>query len=414
MTDHLPAQVEHWQSIETVSRNHFRKARIQEIRTPLLEVTELFSRGIGEATDVVGKEMYTFLDRSQRSCTLRPEGTASVARAIIQHGLLSKGPQRLWYAGPMFRYERPQAGRLRQFHQLGVEFIGLDSVTSEVELISVAWDLFQKLGLKGLNLEINTLGTKNDRNEYREKIFSWLEERFDKLDTDSQERLYKNPLRILDSKNPSTKDLLEDAPNLEESLCKESYERFISLQTTLEQLNIPFNVNKRLVRGLDYYSQTAFEITTDQLGAQSTICGGGRYDDLIEQLGGNRTPAIGWAIGLERLLILLKDSFLASSIPNVYIVNRGNTAEICALDITRKLRIEGLVVEIDHSQSSFNKQLKRADRSGAPWAFIIGDDEISRGEIIIKSLKLEKKDNAAFQQIVSITDIELMKSILSS
>ena len=290
MSDLLPEQIRLWQAVESVIRNHFRRAGIQEIRTPLLEVTELFARGIGEATDVVGKEMYSFLDRGDRSCTLRPEGTASVVRAVVQHGLLSQGAQKLWYAGPMFRYERPQAGRQRQFHQIGVEFLGVSSARSDVEAIVLAWDLLADLGLQGLQLEINSLGTPADRQRYRAQLVAWLQERADQLDVDSQQRLTSNPLRILDSKIKSTQALLADAPTLLGALSDESSARFEEVQRFLLQLGIPFHVNACLVRGLDYYGHTAFEITSDQLGAQATVCGGGRYDGLVEKLGGAATP----------------------------------------------------------------------------------------------------------------------------
>jgi len=254
------------------------RSGVEEIRTPLLETTDLFTRGIGEVTDVVGKEMYSFLDRGDRSCTLRPEGTASVVRAALQHGLLSQGTQKLWYSGPMFRYERPQAGRQRQFHQIGVEFLGVSSARSDVEVIVLAWDLLHDLGVSRLELQINSLGTLEDRQKYRQKFVHWLEAREDQLDTDSQQRLITNPLRILDSKNSTTQALLADAPTLLDALSEQSSQRFEAVQRFLNQLAIPFQLNPRLVRGLDYYGHTAFEITSDQLGAQATVCGGDRYN----------------------------------------------------------------------------------------------------------------------------------------
>ncbi|MEC9028114.1 MAG: histidine--tRNA ligase, partial [Cyanobacteriota bacterium] len=344
MVDLLPEQTRRWQAVESVARDHFRRAGLQEIRTPLLEVTELFARGIGEATDVVGKEMYTFVDRGDRSCTLRPEGTASVVRAALQHGLLSQGPQRLWYGGPMFRYERPQAGRQRQFYQIGVEYLGVGSPRSDAEVIALAWALLVDLGVQGLVLEINSLGTLQDRQKYREELVAWLEARSDQLDDDSRKRLYTNPLRILDSKNPAISELLQDAPTLFEALSVESKARFEEVQVDLEALQIPFQLNPRLVRGLDYYGHTAFEITSDQLGAQATVCGGGRYDGLVEQLGGAPTPAFGWAFGMERLMLLLEAAasinpsgsaarLTASTRPDLYVVNRGEQAERVALVI---------------------------------------------------------------------------------
>ena len=390
MVDLLPPQTALWQRLEATARRHFERAVIREIRTPLLEPTELFARGIGEATDVVGKEMYTFLDRGERSCTLRPEGTASVVRAAIQHGVLSQGPQRLWYTGPMFRYERPQAGRQRQFHQIGVEFLGFADARSDVEAIAVAWDLLADLGVGGLVLEINSLGSPEDRARYRAELVAWLQARRDQLDPHSQERLETNPLRILDSKDPSTQALLAEAPTLADSLAPESRERFGRVQEGLAALAIPFQLNPRLVRGLDYYSHTAFEITSSQLGAQATVCGGGRYDGLVEQLGGPATAAIGWALGMERLVLLLSQAHaggLAGHPPDIFVVNRGAAAEGLALELTCALRRQGRAVELDLSGAAFAKQFKRADRSGARWALVIGDGEAEQGEVVVKDLR---------------------------
>ncbi len=387
MVDLLPAQTKGWQKVESVALDHFSRAGLQEIRTPIIEQTELFSRGIGENTDVVGKEMYNFDDRGGRSCTLRPEGTASVARSIVQHGLLNNGPQRLWYRGPMFRYERPQAGRQRQFHQIGVEFVGLASVMSEAEVISIAWGLLKDLGLNDLTLELNSLGSNQDRNVFKEELKNWLNQRFDLLDEDSKKRINVNPLRILDSKNNSTKELLYEAPSLCDFLSDESKTRFDYLQELLDKINIPYKINNNLVRGLDYYSHTAFEITSVHLGSQSTVCGGGRYDNLISDLGGTKTPSIGWAIGMERLIILAGDSILDSESPDVYVIHRGKKAEQLALNITLQLRSSNLTIELDYSGSSFSKQFKRADKSRAKWAIIIGEDEVSKGQLLIKKLR---------------------------
>ena len=393
MVDLLPAQTGVWQHIEAVAREHFRCAAVHEIRTPLLEVTELFCRGIGEATDVVGKEMYTFLDRGERSCTLRPEGTASVVRAAIQHGLLTQGSQRFWYGGPMFRYERPQAGRQRQFHQLGMEFLGVSDARSDVEAIAIAWDLLSALGLQGLQLELNTLGSAADRLIYRDQLVAFLQDQRDALDPDSQDRLERNPLRILDSKNPSTQALLAGAPTLAQALTDESRIRFDQVQAGLGALEIPFTLNPRLVRGLDYYSHTAFEITSSQLGAQATVCGGGRYDGLVEQLGGPPTPAIGWALGMERLVLLLSQGPESIAVaPDLYVVNRGTLAEAQALSFARRLRQAGLSVELDSSGAAFGKQFKRADRSSANWAAVLGDAEAERGSVLLKPLRAEQPE----------------------
>ena len=418
MVDLLPGTLQRWQAVEAVAREHFLRSGFGEIRTPLLESTDLFCRGIGEGTDVVGKEMYSFSDRGDRSCTLRPEGTASVVRAAVQHGLLSQGAQKLWYAGPMFRYERPQAGRQRQFHQIGVEWLGAESARSDVEVIALAWDLLAHLGVGGLELEINSLGTPEDRQAYRAALVAWLEQRMDQLDADSQARLTTNPLRILDSKNPATQALLEQAPPLADALSPESRHRFALVQQGVTALGFPYQLNSRLVRGLDYYGHTAFEITSDQLGAQATVCGGGRYDGLIGQLGGPATPAIGWALGMERLLLVLEAAAQADPAgpaarlvrrpaPDAYLVNRGERAESAGLALARALRQQGLTVELDSSGSAFGKQFKRADRSGARWAVVLGDEEAERGEARLKSLKQQSEEST-----VALSEIAAMVELL--
>ena len=392
MVDLLPERLTLWQRIEATAREQFRRAGVQEIRTPLLEVTELFARGIGEATDVVGKEMYTFLDRGDRSCTLRPEGTASVVRAAIQHGLLAQGPQRLWYGGPMFRYERPQAGRQRQFHQIGLELLGLSDPRSDVEAIVLAWDLLAELGVGGLCLEINSLGDPHDRLRYREALVAYLEGRREQLDPDSQKRLLSNPLRILDSKQAATQAVLEGAPQLLDTLSSASRDRFEQVLAHLERLAIPFRLNPRLVRGLDYYGHTAFEITSDQLGAQATVVGGGRYDGLVAQLGGPATPAFGWALGMERLVLLVATAATTAAVaaaPDLYVISRGEAAEALALRWARQWRRDGVAVELDLSGAAFGKQFKRADRSGARWAVVIGDSEATEGVVVLKDLRAE-------------------------
>ncbi len=420
MVDLLPAQTVLWQSVEAMALSHFKRSGFKEIRTPLLERTDLFARGIGEATDVVGKEMYTFADRGDRSCTLRPEGTASVVRSAIEHSLLSQGSQKLWYSGPMFRYERPQAGRQRQFHQIGVEWLGANNVRSDVEVIALAWDLLCELGVNGLELQINSLGTAEDRQRYRSDLVDWLQARSGELDPDSQQRLIVNPLRILDSKNPSTQALLSAAPTLLEALSDESRQRFESVQLLLQQLSIPYKINPRLVRGLDYYGHTAFEITSELLGAQSTVCGGGRYDGLVQELGGPSTPAIGWALGMERLMLVLETSasmnpespaakFIAHTVPDVYCVNRGDLAESVALVLARQLRAAGVNVELDGSGASFGKQFKRADRSGANWVVVIGDEEAEASEFRLKPL-LSKGD----ERRISLNDLEEVVAIFQT
>ncbi|MCX5948573.1 MAG: histidine--tRNA ligase [Cyanobacteria bacterium] len=409
--DLLPAQTPFWQRIEAVAREQFRRAGIAEIRTPLLEVTELFARGIGEATDVVGKEMYTFLDRGERSCTLRPEGTASVVRAAIQHGLLSQGPQRLWYGGPMFRYERPQAGRQRQFHQIGLEFLGFADPRSDAEAIAIAWDLLAELGLGGLALELNSLGSPEDRQRYRQELVAWLEGHREQLDPDSQQRISTNPLRVLDSKNPGTQALLAGAPTLAAALSPESQERFERVQPALSRLAIPFVINPRLVRGLDYYGHTAFEITSSQLGAQATVCGGGRYDGLVGQLGGPATPAVGWALGMERLVLLAQaasePAASQAAAPDLYVISRGEAAEAQALPLARRARARGLTVELDLTAAAFGKQFKRADRCGARWAAVIGESEATEGVVVLKDLRDPEGSN------LRLTPEELLTRLLA-
>jgi len=391
--DLLPDQLIKWQNVEKIVLEQLSRSSIKEIRTPILEMTELFIRGIGEETDVVSKEMYTFLDRGERSCTLRPEGTASVARALIQNGISSNPLQKLWYMGPMFRYERPQAGRQRQFHQLGVEFIGYESVRSDVEIIALAWDILGKLGIKQLSLEINTLGDLNDRLNFQKSFLKWLETNKEFLDLDSQSRINKNPLRILDSKNMQTKKALENAPRLFNFLSQKSHKRYSDLKKQLEVLHIPYVENFNLVRGLDYYTHTAFEITSGDLGSQATVCGGGRYDDLIKQMGGPNTPAIGFAIGLERLILLAGKELEVPRNTDIYIINQGLIAESFAMDLSRKLRNYDLLVELDLSGASFSKQFKKANKLKSKSIIIIGDNEAANKEFTIRLFDKESFEN---------------------
>ena len=404
--DLLPEHLIKWQNVEKIILDQLSRASIKEIRTPILEMTELFIRGIGEGTDVVSKEMYTFTDRGERSCTLRPEGTASVARALIQNGMSSNPLQKLWYMGPMFRYERPQAGRQRQFHQLGVEFIGYESVRSDAEIIALAWDILGKLGIKKLNLEINTLGDVNDRLNFQKSFLKWLEINKNSLDLDSQKRIHKNPLRILDSKNIQTKKILENAPRLFDFLTEKSHERFTELKRQLEALKIPYVENYSLVRGLDYYTHTAFEITCGELGSQATVCGGGRYDNLIKQMGGPKTPAIGFAIGLERLILLAGKELEVSRNTDIYIINKGLAAETLAMNLSRKLRNYDLLVELDLSGASFSKQFKKANKLKSKSIIVIGDDEAVNGEFIIRLF--DQSGNGNEEEVISFeNDIKL-------
>ncbi len=382
--DLIPDQLTKWQNVERIIKQELLRASIKEIRTPIIEMTELFVRGIGEGTDVVNKEMYTFIDRGERSCTLRPEGTASVVRAIINDNNLKSSPHKLWYMGPMFRYERPQAGRQRQFHQLGVEFIGYESSNSDVKIISLAWDILQKLGISKLNLEINSLGDRKDRKTFQSSFLKWLEKNYDYLDQDSQSRIYKNPLRIMDTKNIKTQKLLENAPKLNDFLSEKSIKRYNMIKKELQGLKIPFIENLKLVRGLDYYSHTAFEITSGALGSQATVCGGGRYDELFEQMGGERTPSIGFAIGLERLILIAGEELDKGRGTDIYIINKGEFAESLALSLSRKLSNFDLVTELDLSGASFSKQFKKANKFKAKSVVVIGDEEALKKEFTIR------------------------------
>ncbi len=392
--DILPEEVGYWQRVEATAREILSRAAYREIRTPIFEETALFERGIGEATDIVGKEMYTFTDRKERSITLRPEGTAGVVRSFIENKLHGQGGvQRLWYTGPMFRYERPQAGRQRQFHQIGVEAIGTADPRADVEVIAIATDILQALGLKNLHLVLNSVGNSEDRQRYRQALVDYLTPYKEELDPDSRDRLTRNPLRILDSKDQRTQEIALSAPKIYEYLGPDSQKHFEQVQTLLTDLGIAYELNHRLVRGLDYYTHTAFEIISDDLGAQATVCGGGRYDGLVQELGGPDTPAVGWAIGLERLIILLQQlDATQTTVIDFYVVSRGTAAEHQALKIAQKLRHSGFSVELDLSGSAFGKQFKRADRSGAEVCLILGDEEAANGTVQVKWLKTGQQE----------------------
>jgi histidyl-tRNA synthetase len=386
--DILPDEVVYWQQVEAIARDLLHRAAYHELRTPIFEQTDLFERGIGEATDVVGKEMYCFLDRGDRALTLRPEGTAGAARAYIEHKLHAQGGvQRLWYMGPMFRYERPQAGRQRQFHQLGVEVLGSADPRADAEVIVLAADILRAVGLQNWILSLNSVGTPQDRLCYREALVAYLQPYAHELDADSKDRLTRNPLRILDSKDEKTMAIAKGAPSILDYLSESSRAHFQRVQDLLERLDIPFVINPCLVRGLDYYTHTAFEFQIEDLGAQSTVCGGGRYDGLISELGGPDTPAVGWAIGLERLVLMMqKQSSSLRSGVDIYCAARGVEAEAQALVIAQQLRQAGLAVEVDLSGSAFGKQMKRADRSGASLSIILGEQEALNRTVEIKWL----------------------------
>ncbi|MCW9012936.1 MAG: histidine--tRNA ligase [Gammaproteobacteria bacterium] len=406
MHDILPEQSGLWQYFENTIRDTVQSYAYREIRMPIVESTDLFCRSIGEVTDIVEKEMYTFDDRNGDSLTLRPEGTASCVRAGIQHGLLHNQQQRLWYMGPMFRHERPQKGRYRQFHQIGVETFGIAGPDIDAELILLTARMWKRLGLQDIRLELNTLGSNEARSRYRDVLVNYLTEYKDQLDEDSLRRLETNPLRILDSKNPELQAIIEAAPKLMDYLDDESKLHFEQLQAMLKNVGIEFTINTRLVRGLDYYCKTVFEWVTDQLGAQGTVCAGGRYDGLVAQLGGRETPAAGFAMGIERLLSLLEDQGVkAAGDPDVYLVLQGEQAQIQGMQLAESMRDQWpeLKLQVNCGGGSFKSQMKKADKSGALIGLILGESEIDQGIIAVKHLR-EKLDQQTVKQaeIISV------------
>jgi histidyl-tRNA synthetase len=405
MNDILPGESSSWQYLEDTLREVVHAYGYQEIRLPLLEQTELFKRSIGEVTDIVEKEMYTFDDRNGDSLTLRPEGTASCVRACMQHGLLYNQLQRLWYAGPMFRHERPQKGRYRQFHQIGIEAFGMAGPDIDAEIIFMSARMWERLGLRDAVLQINSLGTLAARAEYRTALVAYLRKHESGLDEDSRRRLDSNPLRILDSKNPEMQELIGAAPRLPDYLDDESRQHFSELCALLDNAGVAYEVNPRLVRGLDYYTKTVFEWVTDQLGAQGTICAGGRYDGLVEYLGGKPTPAFGFALGLERLLALLQAGKvdIPQHHPHVYLVLNGLQAVQHGMVFAEDLRnaLPGMRLLTNCGNGSFKSQFKRADRSGAGIALVMGDNEVREGTVILKSLRDETEQETVLQQHVA-------------
>ncbi len=391
MHDILPSDIQRWQRLEDRARQVLEGYGYTEIRTPLVEVTELFKRSIGEVTDIVEKEMYSFTDRNGDSLSLRPEGTASCVRAAIENGLLMS-PQRLWYRGPMFRHERPQRGRYRQFHQIGVEVLGLAGPDIDLEVILLTARLWRSLGLRGLRLELNSLGDQSERQSYRERLVTYLEGHAELLDPDSRQRLYSNPLRVLDSKNAQTQSVVAGAPTLLDSLGEQSRDHFDAICQGLDAAGVTYAINPRLVRGLDYYNRTVFEWITDDLGAQGTVCAGGRYDGLVSQLGGRDTPAVGFALGLERLVDLLGGAGAAHRDGlDAYLVAVGDRAQRQAPLIAERLRdlAPGLRLLTHCGGGSFKSQFKRADKSGARYALVLGDGELERNVLGIKALRDE-------------------------
>jgi len=402
MHDVLPEDSPRWQAFEEKVRLLMQSYTYSEIRTPIVESTDLFCRSIGEVTDIVEKEMYTFDDRNGDRLTLRPEGTASCVRAGIQHGILHNQIRRLWYMGPMFRHERPQKGRYRQFHQLGVETFGIADADIDAELIIISSRLWRELGLKDLRLELNTLGTAESRKKYKAVLVDYLETHRDQLDEDSLRRIYKNPLRVLDSKNPEMATVIANAPDLHDYLDDESIEHFNRLKVYLDAAGVSYSINPRLVRGLDYYCKTVFEWVTDSLGAQGTVCAGGRYDGLVEQLGGKASPAAGFAIGMERLLALMEEtgvSFQEKPI-DVYLLPRAQQDIELSLKLSEKLRdaLPELKIQMHCGGGSIKSQMKKADKSGAEIALFVSEEDPSR--VVVKYLRDEREQQIVDQDAV--------------
>jgi histidyl-tRNA synthetase len=412
MNDLLPAEIGAWQHFETVTRELLRAYGYEEIRVPLLEHTELFKRAIGEHTDVVGKEMYTFTDRGGDSLTLRPEATAGIARALISNGMLRGARHKLWCIGPMFRHETPQAGRYRQFWQVDVEAVGFPGPDVDAELIALSARLWQRLGITGLRLEINSLGTPESRQLYRARLIEYFRAHGSRLDEDSQRRLTTNPLRILDSKEERMQELIRGAPVLTDHLDSESRQHFELLCDTLASIGVPYTINPRLVRGLDYYTRTVFEWAGESTGAQNAVCSGGRYDGLIAQLGGEATPAVGFAMGVERLVkrLVAAGGVPAARPPDVYVVVSGSQVAARALQLVERLRDArpGLRFDLNLGGGNFKAQFRRADKSGAPLALIIGDDEFARGVVAMKPLRQDSgQSECPIEQLAPAVDAAL-------
>lgn len=410
MNDILPSDAPLWELFENTAQSVLKSYAYQQIRTPIVEETALFSRGLGEVTDIVEKEMYSFEDSLNGDMlTLRPESTAGVVRAVLEHNLVYDSPKRLWYTGPMFRHERPQRGRYRQFHQIGAEAVGFAGPDIDAELILLCHRLWNDLGLDNIRLELNSIGDAEERQNHRAELIAYFEAREDQLDADAKRRLYANPLRILDTKNPTMQALVDAAPKLIDYLGEVSLMHFEGVQNILRQNNIPFTVNPRLVRGMDYYNRTVFEWITDQLGAQGTICGGGRYDPLVGMFGGKFTPACGFAMGVERIIELMRMSgeMVEQNQCDVYLVHQGEAAQIQAFILSERLRDAGLDVLLHCSAAggggTFKSQMKRADKSGAAYTIILGDDEITAGTASVKAMRSE--DQKSNQNSVNFDEV---------
>ncbi|HAS5778267.1 TPA: histidine--tRNA ligase [Vibrio cholerae] len=407
MNDCLPTQSPLWQKVEGVVKNVISAYGYSEVRMPIVEMTHLFSRAIGEVTDVVEKEMYTFEDRNCDSLTLRPEGTAGCVRSGIENGLLYNQEQRLWYMGPMFRHERPQKGRYRQFHQCGVEVFGLDGPDVDAELIMMTARLWRELGIaQHVRLELNSIGSLEARANYRTALIDYLEQYQNVLDEDCKRRMYTNPLRVLDSKNPDVQAILGDAPQLSDYLDAESKQHFAGLCELLDAAGIEYTVNQRLVRGLDYYNRTVFEWITESLGSQGTVCGGGRYDGLVEQLGGKPTPAVGFAMGLERLVLMMEtlgNTDVRRSV-DVYMVTAGEGTMMAGMKLAEQLReqVPGLRVMTHFGGGNFKKQFKRADKVGAAIALVLGEDEVAAQTVVVKDLAGGEQNTVAQAEVAKL------------
>lgn len=415
MNDLLPQDTSVWQQIETVLRSVVGSYGYSEVRMPVLEKTALFCRAIGEVTDVVEKEMYTFEDRSGDMLSLRPEGTAGCVRACLEHNLIYNQEQRLWYMGPMFRHERPQKGRYRQFHQLGCEVFGLEGPDVDAELIIMTAQIWKTLGIeKEVTLQLNTLGSKEERASYKKELVAFLEKNFDSLDEDSKRRTHTNPLRVLDSKDPGVIELLKNAPSLSSHFGEKTLNHFNELKALLDAAGVAYEINDRLVRGLDYYNYTVFEWVTTALGSQGTVCGGGRYDGLVEELGGTPTPAVGFGLGLERLILLLTtlDKVQAKAIADVYVIGQGSDIQK-HLSLTAsylRSKLDGVRVMMHCGGGNFKKQFKKADRVGAHVAVVLGDEEIAKNQVTLKDMT----DKDAQQMTVALNEsIELIGRILN-
>ncbi len=403
--DILPAQIASWRFIEDKIRDICKRYGYEEIRTPIFEHTELFQRGIGEGTDVVDKEMYTFEDRGGRSITLRPENTASAVRAYLQNKLFAdKSLVKLFYIGSMFRYDRPQAGRLREFHQFGIEALGEKNPAVDAEVILMAVDFLKSLGLNDLNLKINTVGCPKCRPVYRQKLQHFFSDKLNDLCHDCQTRFDKNPMRILDCKADADKDFMSEAPKIKDCLCDDCREHFDSVQKLLKAAEVDFSIDDRLVRGLDYYTKTAFEIQYTPLGAQSAVAGGGRYDGLIEEIGGSPTPAVGFAAGIERILAALEMQNLLPSVDNTsdaFIVAIGEAAETIAFELLTKIRRGGMTASMDFAKRSMKAQMKQAGKSNAKFALIIGEDEVTNNTVTVKNLANSEQQTLAVDEVVN-------------